>query len=292
MGHILILVSSDSTMPLLEEHLRSVGGFAEAGNLSWNWLKPEKAAEIVLDSLPEKWSQASLEKLLEEDRIDSFLIPDDGHRKKKLLISDMDSTMVIGETLDDLAAVCGLKKEIAVITEKAMCGELDFREALRTRVRMLKGLSDSALVKTVAGIELMPGGQSLVRVMRENGAYCVLVSGGFTSFTEPVAKKLGFHVHHGNVLELKDNKLTGRVVDPILDHHAKLSFLQKYAKDHQLSEIECLAVGDGANDLSMINAAGLGVGYHPKAYLKERADSSILYGDLTALLYVQGYRNF
>jgi len=292
MGHILILVSSDSAKPLRQEHLSKIGAFAEVHNLPWNWLKPGKAAEIALETLPEKWSRSSLEELLEYDRIDSFLIPDDGHRKKKILISDMDSTMVVGETLDDLAAACGLKSEVAAITEKAMSGELDFPKALRTRVAMLKGLTEVALRDTAEEIEYMPGAEVLVRVMREHGAFCVLVSGGFTCFTRPVAEQLGFHTHHGNVLEFRDKKLTGGVVGPILDHQAKLSFLQQYVSDQRLSEVDCLAVGDGANDLAMITAAGLGVGYHPKPYLKERAENSILYGDLSALLYVQGYTDF
>lgn len=292
MGHILILVSSDSAKPLRQEHLSKVGAFAEVHNLPWNWLKLGTAAEIVLDTLPENWSRSSLEALLEYDRIDSFLIPDDNHRKKKLLISDMDSTMVVGETLDDLAAACGLKSEVAAITEKAMSGQLDFQEALRTRVAMLKGLTEDALSDTAKEIECMPGGAVLVRVMREHGAFCVLVSGGFTCFTGPVAEQLGFHAHHGNVLEFSDKKLTGGVVGPILDYQAKLAYLQQYASGQQLSEVDCLAVGDGANDLAMITAAGLGVGFHPKPYLKEKADNSILYGDLSALLYVQGYTDF
>lgn len=292
MGHILILVSSDSVKPLRQELLNKVGVLARVEGLPWNWLKPGKAAEIVLQTLSDSWSRSSLEELLKDDRIDSFLISDNGHRKKKLLISDMDSTMVVGETLDDLAASCGLKAEVARITEKAMSGQLDFPEALRTRVMMLKGLGEAALADVAKEIACMPGGEVLVRVMKEHGAFCVLVSGGFTCFTGPVAERLGFHAHHGNVLEFNDKKLTGRVVDPILDHRAKLAFLQQYARDQQLPEADCLAVGDGANDLAMITAAGLGVGYHPKPYLKEKADNSILYGDLSALLYVQGYTDF
>lgn len=292
MGHILILVSSDSAKPLRQEHLSKVGAFAAVHNRPWNWLKQGKSAEIVLDTLPDNWSRSSLEELLEYDLIDSFLIPDDDHRKKKLLISDMDSTMVVGETLDDLAAACGLKSEVAAITEKAMSGQLDFQEALRTRVAMLKGLTEEALSDTAKEIECMPGGAVLVRVMREHGAFCVLVSGGFTCFTGPVAEQLGFHTHHGNILEFSNNKLTGGVVGPILDYRAKLAYLQQYASAQQLSEVDCLAVGDGANDLAMITAAGLGVGYHPKRYLREKADNSILYGDLSALLYVQGYTEF
>lgn len=292
MTHILILVSSDRAKPLLKEHLSLVGGFAEVRGLRWDWLKPGKAAEIVLDSLPEKWSQSLVEEMLAVDQIDFFVIKNDAHRKKKLLVSDMDNTMIVGETLDDLADVLGLKEEIAAITEKTMCGELDFSEALRTRVLMLKGLSETALKETAAQIQYMPGGETLVRVMKGHGAYCVLVSGGFSCFTAPVAEQLGFHVHHGNILECRNNMLTGRVVEPILDYQAKLMLLRHYTKEQQLSEAQCLAVGDGANDLAMISAAGLGVGYHPKAYLRERAENSVLYGDLTALLYVQGYRDF
>lgn len=292
MGHILILVSSDSEMPLRQVHLDSVGTIAGAEGFSWNWLKSEKAAEIELDTLPATWSLSAVETVLAKERIDFFLIANGECRKKKLLVSDMDNTMIIGETLDDLAAACGLKNEIAAITEKAMCGELDFPEALRTRIMMLKGLSSSALTETAQQIEYMPGGATLVRVMSEHGARCVLVSGGFTCFTEPVARSLGFHTHHGNILQCEDNKLTGYVKEPILDHQAKLALLMQYTKELQLSSSETLAVGDGANDLAMISAAGLGVGFHPKAYLKKRAKNSVVYGDLTALLYVQGYTDF
>ncbi|TKB11835.1 phosphoserine phosphatase SerB [Desulforhopalus sp. IMCC35007] len=292
MGHILILVSSDSEMPLRQDHLDAVAGIAGAGRASWRWLKSGKAAEINVNILPETWSSAAVELLLVKERIDFFLITDDGCRKKKLLVSDMDNTMIIGETLDDLAALCGLKDEIAAITEKAMCGELDFPQALRTRVKMLKGLSTSALAETVQQIQYMPGGETLIRVMSEHGARCVLVSGGFTCFTEPVARRLGFHVHHGNILECNDNKLTGYVKEPILDHQTKLALLVQAAEELQLSLAETLAIGDGANDLAMISAAGLGVGFHPKAYLKKRSRNSVVYGDLTALLYLQGYTDF
>ena len=292
MSYILVLVSSDKAKPLGKEHLNLVGSFAKMGDVAWSWLKPGKAAEVVLKSLPEQWSKSLVEDMLADDRIDFFVIKGDGHRKKKLLVSDMDNTMIIGETLDELAGLYGLKEEIAAITEKAMCGELDFSEALRTRVLMLKGLAETALSKIAAQLQYMPGGETLVRVMRDNGAYCVLVSGGFSCFTAIVAERLGFHAHHGNILECKDNMLTGHVVEPILDYQAKLMLLEQYTKERRLLQSQCLAVGDGANDLAMISAAGLGVGYHPKQFLKERADNSILYGDLTALLYVQGYRDF
>lgn len=292
MGQILILVASSEKSPLLQEHLNSVSTRMGVNSSLWNWLDEGKAAELFFSQESDNWSKSAIEELLVDDRIDCFVIDDDGRRKKRLLISDMDNTMVVGETLDDLAASCNLKEQIAAITEKAMAGEIDFQAALRTRVMMLRGLTLESLGKTAREIEYMPGGQTLVRVMKENGAFCVLVSGGFTCFTGPVANYLGFHAHHGNVLQLKDGFLTGMVEDPILDHETKLAFLQDYCRTNAISEVDCLAVGDGANDLAMISAAGLGVGYHPKEYLRARAKNSILYGDLTALLYVQGYSGF
>jgi len=292
MAQILILVASSEKQPLLQELLDRVSKSIGGDTGTWSWMEAGKAAELFLNLAPEQWSRAAVEALLVEDRVDSFIIDNVGNRKKKLLISDMDNTMVVGETLDDLAAACGLKDQIAAITEKAMCGEIDFPTALRTRIMMLRGLSVDALGKTEREIEYMPGAETLVRVMGENGAFCVLVSGGFTCFTGPVARHLGFHAHHGNVFQLENESLTGMVEDPILDHNTKLSLLQQYTSEKSLTESDCLAVGDGANDLAMISAAGLGVGYHPKTYLRERAKNSILYGDLTALLYVQGYSDF
>lgn len=292
MGQILILVASNENHPLQQDHLYHVANLMECDPASWNWLDEGKAAELFFDLLDSDWSRSAVEQAMSKDCIDCFVIDDDGRRKKRLLISDMDNTMVVGETLDDLAASCDLKEEIASITTKAMAGEIDFKAALRTRVMMLRGLSINALEKTAGEIQYMPGAETLVRVLRENGVFCVLVSGGFTCFTSPVASQLGFHAHHGNVLELKDGVLSGLVEDPILDHNTKLSFLKEYCLSHSIEEVDCLAVGDGANDLAMISAAGLGVGFHPKEFLKKRAKNSIIYGDLTALLYIQGYHGF
>jgi len=292
MGQILILVASDKNSPLLQDHLDGVSRQLQWHTSPWKWLGEGKAAELQFNLPSESWSRTAIEKSLEGDRIDCFVIDDDGCRQKKLLISDMDNTMVVGETLDDLAAACNLKDKIAAITERAMAGEIDFQAALRTRVKMLRGLSTEALDQTAREIQYMPGAETLVRVMRENGAFCVLVSGGFTCFTEPVAHYLGFHGHHGNTLQLKDGALSGVVEEPIIDHNTKLEILQKYARSNGIAESGCLAVGDGANDLAMISAAGLGVGYHPKEFLKKRAKNSVVYGDLTALLYLQGYHGF
>jgi phosphoserine phosphatase len=260
--------------------------------LGTHWLSPGKAADLQLSARPDRHARAAIEHFLAEDRIDFFVVADGPARKKKLLVADMDSTMVVGETLDELAAQCGLEEEIAAITARAMAGELDFQEALRVRVALLKGLPEMALQTTLAAIQPMAGAEKLVTTMRTHGAFCVLASGGFSCFTAPVAARLGFQVSHGNLLEVREGRLTGKVREPILDHQSKLSFLQQYQTACNLDTAETLAVGDGANDLAMISAAGLGVGYHPKLFLKKRIENSILYGDLTALLYAQGYDFF
>ncbi|SDP29694.1 phosphoserine phosphatase SerB [Desulforhopalus singaporensis] len=292
MNYILVLVAADRKSPLTESHLDLAGTMLGVDVLKTTWLRQGKAADLVLARKPGPDARLRLEKLLEPDRIDYFIIADDGARKKKLLVSDMDNTVVVGETLDDLAAACGLKEEISQITDRAMRGELDFRAALRSRVAMLKGLNEAALGTTCDAIRCMPGASTLVRSMQQAGAFCVLVSGGFTCFTEPVAKKLGFDVQHGNRLELDNGVLTGKVLEPVIDHKSKLQFLKHYMEARALDQSSTIAIGDGANDLAMLLAAGLGVGFHPKPYLKERIENNILYGDLTALLFVQGYTSF
>lgn len=292
MNCILTLVSSDNETPLLSNHLKEVEQCLAVKVLGSRWLSFGKAADIQLSDWPDGPARMALELFLAKDRIDFFIVPDDHTRQKKLLVADMDNTMVVGETLDELADQCGLKEKIAAITDRAMRGELDFQAALRTRVAMLKDLPQMALQTTLAAIQPMAGAELLIKIMRHHGARCVLVSGGFTCFTEPVAAKLGFHVSHGNILEIRAGQLTGKVQEPILDHQSKLSLLQHYQTTYDLDSAETLAIGDGANDLAMINVAGLGVGYHPKPFLKERIENNILYGDLTALLYAQGYEKF
>ncbi len=292
MNFILILVSSDNERPLLDTHLREVENSLPMQVLGRHWLRYGKAAELRLSDRPAEPVRRELESILAEDRIDFFILSDNHKRKKMLLIADMDNTMVIGETLDELAAQCGLKEQISTITEQTMQGKLNFQAALQERVAILRDLPESALQATLAAIQPMPGAELLVGTMRRHGARCILVSGAFSCFTEPVAAQLGFHASHGNTLEILQGRLTGKVGEPILDHHAKLSFLQHYQALYHFDVSDILAIGDGANDLSMIRAAGLGVGFHPKSFLKERIDNSILYGDLTALLYAQGYEEF
>lgn len=292
MNCILTLVSSDNKKPLSEKHLTAVERCLSIKIAEKHWLCPGKAADLHLKDKPVGSSRLQLESFLAEDLIDFFIISDTHIRKKRLLIADMDNTMIIGETLDELAGQCGLKEPISHITDLAMRGEINFKTALQNRVEMLKDLPEKALQETLAAMQPMPGAELLVSTMRAYGAKCVLVSGGFTCFTEPIAAKLGFHANHGNTLEIREGRLTGKVYDPILDHQAKLSFLEHYQKVLGLDAGEILAIGDGANDLAMIQAAGLGVGYHPKPFLKEQVTNNIIYGDLTALLYAQGYEHF
>ncbi|HKD48568.1 MAG TPA: phosphoserine phosphatase SerB [Rhizomicrobium sp.] len=211
-------------------------------------------------------------------------------RKKKLLIADMDSTIINVECLDELADMAGLKPRIAAITERAMRGELQFEAALRERVGMLKGLPLAALERTYSErVRLNPGAKNLIATMRRDGAHTMLVSGGFGFFTSRVAAAAGFHVERGNTLLDDGTTLTGEVGDPILGREAKLKALEEATARLKLDYAETLAVGDGANDLAMIQRAGLGVAYHAKPLVAVAAGASINHNDLSALLYLQGY---
>ena len=211
-------------------------------------------------------------------------------RRKRLLIADMDSTIVTTETLDEIAAHAGLKEPIAAITRRSMNGELDFRAALIERVALLRGLDAAALEATWSGTRMMPGAAELVATMRAHGAVCCLASGGFTFFTGRVAERLGFQHHVSNTLLIEDGVLTGGVAEPVFDRNAKLETLVRLARENRLALAETLAVGDGANDLDMIGAAGLGVAYHAKPVVAAAARARVDHGDLTALLFAQGYR--
>lgn len=279
----LILVGNVEKSVLSE--MRGILHYAEEQG---RWLDLGHAYEISFAGEVDAQLVAELRGRLAGAQIDLFCVPA-AVRRKKLLIADMDSTIVMGETLDDLAALAGLGEEISKVTAAAMRGELDFEEALKLRVSKLKGVSENFLQKTFDDMRLSEGAETLVQVMRGAGAMCVLVSGGFTFFTSRVAEMCGFSSHHGNVLEIKGGALTGIVVSPILDKNAKLSFLKSYAADLDIGLSETLAVGDGANDLPMLLAAGLGVGYHPKPLVCEQVQNSIIHSDLASILYMQGF---
>jgi len=212
-------------------------------------------------------------------------------RRKRLLVADMDSTIINVECLDELADFAGLKAEISAITERAMRGELPFEDALRERVGMLKGLAVTALQQAYdERVRLNPGARTMVRTMAAHGARCALVSGGFTFFTSRVAHAAGFHLNRANTLIEADSKLTGEVGDPILGKEAKLAALKEQAAELGAPLSATLAVGDGANDLAMIEASGLGVAYRAKPIVAAQAHAKVDHADLTALLYFQGYR--
>ncbi|NDF12824.1 MAG: phosphoserine phosphatase SerB, partial [Proteobacteria bacterium] len=211
-------------------------------------------------------------------------------RKKKLLISDMDSTIINQECIDELADFAGLKAKVSAITERAMNGELDFKEALRERVGLLSGMDESVLQKVYdERITFMAGAKTLVKTMKQNGAQCILVSGGFTFFTSRVKDAVGFDLDEANILLIENAKLTGKVKEPILDKQSKRDALSFYTEKFDLKSHETMAVGDGANDLPMLQLAGLGVAYHAKPNVRAQARARIDTCDLTALLYVQGY---
>jgi phosphoserine phosphatase len=243
------------------------------------------AAEIDCDRHPD------LEALrAAHPEIDVNVVPAE-NRRKRILIADMDSTMIPVECIDEVADFAGVKTEVSAITERAMVGELDFEGALRARMVLIKGLPEQALAQVYADrIRLNPGARVLVRTMSVNGAHTALVSGGFTYFTERVALAAGFAEHRANRLVVEDGALAGTVTEPILGRAAKLKAMNEIAGKLGLGAEAVMTVGDGANDISMIESAGLGVAYHAKPALEDKADAVIRHSDLTALLHLQGYR--
>jgi len=293
MKTILTLVGSalsEGLTTALASDVRAALEDAGAKTLAPDWLAPREACDIAIDGLALPEAETAARAALGKSEVDIAVQPSKG-RIKKLLIADMDSTMITVECIDELAEFAGLKTEISAITERAMRGELEFEAALRERVGMLKGLDQKTLAATFAErIEITPGAMQLVRTMNEAGALTVLVSGGFTYFTSRVADALGFAEHRGNTLVIESGKLSGEVNDPILGRSAKLASLTAARRRLGIGAEATLAVGDGANDLDMLKAAGLGVAFHAKPIVAEAAHARVDHGDLTALLFFQGYR--
>ncbi len=259
-----------------------------------HWLDPGIAADIVFVPSERESARTVADRLrgaLQNTAADIFLQPLQG-RRKKLLLADMDSTMIGQECIDELAGEIGKREEIAAITERAMRGEVAFEPALRARVAVLEGIGRADIMRVIASrITLTRGGRELVQTMRRNGAYTALVSGGFSVFTAAIAKRLGFDEHRANELLFDaEGKTSGLAAEPVLGRQAKLAALQNLRERLGLAAHETLAVGDGANDLSMLEAAGLGVAFRAKPKVAAAADARIDHGDLTALLYAQGYR--
>jgi phosphoserine phosphatase len=284
MPHVLTLVADRAATSLLPSIIARVCD-AVAGSEPII-LSPGEAADIPLAAVPD---MDAVRASLDGAPIDAIATAAEG-RRKTLLIADMDSTIVTSETLDELGDFAGLKQRISAITARAMNGELDFKAALRERVAMLKGLPVNALERTWERVRLTAGARELVATMRAHGAYTALVSGGFTFFTSRVAALAGFDVHRSNVLLDDGAALTGRVAEPILDRDAKLATLTRLAAERGLPMSATLAVGDGANDLDMLRAAGLGVAFRAKPIVAAEARARVDHADLRALLFAQGYR--
>lgn len=268
--------------PALADSLRNAWGGGDV-----QWLSPDEAAEFALAQRPgnlwDVWQEA------QGLGVDLAVQATDG-RRKRMLLADMDSTMIRQECIDELAAEAGVGDRVAGITARAMNGELDFEAALKERVGLLKGLPEAAIAKVLqTRITLMPGGPVLLATMKANGAHCALVSGGFTAFTAAIAERLGFHEHHANTLLAEDGKLTGDVARPILGREAKVEALHRITAERGLNPADVLAVGDGANDLGMLQLSGTGVALHAKPSVQQQAKIRVNHGDLTALLFLQGY---
>jgi phosphoserine phosphatase len=268
--------------PAMVEALRNAWGGGDAV-----WLAPDEAAEFSLPEIPsnrwEGWES------LKAERVDLVVQATQG-RRKKMLLADMDSTMIQQECIDELAEEAGVGAHVKEITARAMNGELDFEGALIERVALLKGLEEAIIDKGLAErISFMPGGKALVATMKAHGGYAALVSGGFTAFTARVAADLGFDENRANTLLVANGELTGEVAHPILGREAKVQALEEISARMGISAADVIAVGDGANDLGMLGRAGTGVALHAKPSVAAECDVRVNHGDLSALLYLQGY---
>ena len=290
---VATLIVDPASRHLMTHHLRTAAG-ALGGSGPARWLAEGLAADLPFDLSPSEDPDRredlhACRAALAAERVDMVVQPAAG-RRKRLLVADMDSTLIQQECIDELADAVGLREKVAAITERSMRGEIAFEPALRERVALLRGFPLAAATRVFHDrITFMPGARSLVRTMRAHGAATVIASGGFTLFTALVAKALGFDEHRANTLLVADGVLTGEVDEPVLGRDAKAFILREFRDAHRLSPQETLAVGDGANDLAMLADAGLGVAFRAKPAVAAAAQARVEHGDLSALLYLQGY---
>lgn len=291
--HVITLIANPKHQTISEAMTDDMAEAIERAGarvLDGAWLSDGEACDLFFVDIEPEEAEAAARALLGDAPIDVIAQPAGG-RQKQLLISDMDSTMITIECIDELADFAGLKAQVSAITERAMNGELDFKAALKERVALLAGLPESVLQEAFNDrVKMMPGARELVQTMRHAGAYCLLVSGGFTFFTQRVREALGFHEDHANLLTIEEGRLTGHVAEPILDRDSKLQSLLNATMKIGISREDVLAVGDGANDLPMLLAAGLGVAYHAKPVVRQSARAQLNHTDLSALLFAQGYK--
>lgn len=280
------LIASDTAANLESALLDGLAKAWDGGTA--RWLNPGVAAEFDVETMPQDLDQVWSD--LQTIAID-LVVQETVGRRKSILLADMDSTMIQQECIDELAVVAGVGPRVADITARAMNGELNFHEALVERVGLLAGLQESVIEDVLATrITMTPGGAHLVATMRANGGYAALVSGGFTAFTGPVAARLGFDENRANTLLSEGGVLTGHVALPVLGREAKVEALTEIAAARGLTPNDVMAVGDGANDLGMLQLAGSGVALHAKPVVAAQAGICINHGDLSSLLYLQGYR--
>ncbi|MEQ8354838.1 MAG: phosphoserine phosphatase SerB [Kiloniellaceae bacterium] len=293
MRYVLTVIGNPDSRPLTESLVDAARRAIDSSRGNGDgvaWLADGVACDLAFEGDEPTITQALVREALGRAPLDLAIQQNDG-RRKKLLVADMESTIIRQEMLDELAGVAGIHAQVAEITALAMAGELDFEAALRERVALLAGLTAETLDMAAECMTLIPGARQLVATMRAGGAYCALVSGGFTCFTGRIRAACGFDEDRANALEIIDGRLTGQVKDPILGRAAKLRALEDLAAARGLAPQEACAVGDGANDLDMLGAAGLGVAFYGKPKVRAAARFRIDHGDLTALLYMQGYRS-
>lgn len=293
MQNILTLIAAPHNAvltPRVTNAVRDALALARGKVASADWLDQGIACDIPFDGVDLAEAEKVARVALRTAPVDVIAQRNAPNRRKKALVADMESTIIRNEMLDEIAFLADIGEQVADITRRAMNGELDFFAALRERVGLLKDQPASLLDEAATRIKLMPGAQALVATLKEHGVHTALVSGGFDYYTQPIAEQLGFDEQQANHLILADDKIAGTVREPILGKEAKLEALQRVAKQRGISEADCITVGDGANDLAMLGAAGMGVAYHAKPTVQQQAKINIRHGDLTALLYLQGYR--